>query len=56
MSTETIPKINKDGEQVDSDEQILIYKLQGSIGGEHLIEARVMNGKVVALQVTQSNR
>ncbi len=56
MSTETIPKINKDGEQVHSDEQILIYKLQGSIGGEHLIEARVMNGKVVALDATQSNR
>lgn len=56
MSTETIPKINKDGEQVDSDEQILIYKLQGSIGGEHLIEARVISGKVVSLQATQSNR
>ena len=56
ISTETIPKINKDGDQVDSDEQILIYKLKGSIGGEHLIEARVISGKVVALEVTQINR
>ncbi len=56
MSTETIPKINKDGQHVDSDEQILIYKLEGSIGGEHLIEAKVISGKVVTLQVTQSNR
>ncbi len=56
ISTETISKINKDGEQVDSDAQILIYKLEGSIGGEHLIEAKVISGKVVTLQVTQSNR
>ena len=56
ISTETISKINKDGEQVDSDAQILIYKLEGSIGGERLIEARVISGKVVALEVTQTNR
>lgn len=56
ISTETIQHLNKHGEHVDSDEQRFIYKLEGSIGGEYLVEARLSRGKVIALEVTQSNR
>lgn len=56
MTVETIQKLDAQGHQVDSDEQKHIYRLKGSIGGEYLVAATIRDGKIVALEVVQSDR